>query len=167
MPYDSDKQRRFMHWAHPGIAARWDKEGGKVEAADMDMGSKKDMAAGGVDLAGGKYGDFPPKKKGPPKLAVSLGVKPVNDDGAAPDDDAMGGEGDDEEKALKAGGKAAIAALHMNDPLSFAKAMVTIMDARGGGMGADDTEAADMDIGADKDDEPDDEHGANPYMHRA
>lgn len=31
MPYRSAKQRRFMHWAHPEIANRWDKEyGGKV-----------------------------------------------------------------------------------------------------------------------------------------
>lgn len=26
MPYVSDEQRRFMHWAHPQIAARWDRE---------------------------------------------------------------------------------------------------------------------------------------------
>lgn len=26
MPYQSDKQRKFMHAKHPGIAARWDKE---------------------------------------------------------------------------------------------------------------------------------------------
>ncbi len=26
MPYQSDKQRRFMHARHPGIAARWDQE---------------------------------------------------------------------------------------------------------------------------------------------
>ena len=31
MPYKSDKQRKFMHAKHPKIAARWDKEGGKVE----------------------------------------------------------------------------------------------------------------------------------------
>lgn len=31
MPYRSDKQRRYMHARHPGIAKRWDKEyGGKV-----------------------------------------------------------------------------------------------------------------------------------------
>ena len=26
MPYESDKQRKFMHAKHPKIAARWDKE---------------------------------------------------------------------------------------------------------------------------------------------
>lgn len=26
MPYKSDRQRRFMHAKHPGIAKRWDKE---------------------------------------------------------------------------------------------------------------------------------------------
>ena len=26
MPYKSDKQRKFMHAKHPGIAARWDRE---------------------------------------------------------------------------------------------------------------------------------------------
>lgn len=26
MPYASDKQRRYMHIAHPDIAARWDAE---------------------------------------------------------------------------------------------------------------------------------------------
>lgn len=26
MPYKSDKQRKFMHVAHPGIAKRWDAE---------------------------------------------------------------------------------------------------------------------------------------------
>jgi hypothetical protein len=26
MPYQSDKQRKFMHVAHPGIAKRWDAE---------------------------------------------------------------------------------------------------------------------------------------------
>ena len=26
MPYKSDKQRKFMHVNHPGIAARWDAE---------------------------------------------------------------------------------------------------------------------------------------------
>lgn len=32
MPYKSEKQRRFMHAQHPGIAARWDKEyGSKVQ----------------------------------------------------------------------------------------------------------------------------------------
>jgi hypothetical protein len=32
MPYKSEKQRRFLHAKHPGIAARWDKTyGGKVE----------------------------------------------------------------------------------------------------------------------------------------
>lgn len=31
MPYRSERQRRFMHAAHPKIAARWDKEtGGKI-----------------------------------------------------------------------------------------------------------------------------------------
>ena len=46
MPYRSDAQRRYMHAAHPGIAARWDKEtGGKVMAdGDMKMG-KPAMAA--------------------------------------------------------------------------------------------------------------------------
>lgn len=28
MPYQSEKQRRFMHARHPDIAARWDKEYG-------------------------------------------------------------------------------------------------------------------------------------------
>lgn len=33
MPYESDKQRRFMHVKHPRIAERWDKEEkGKAEA---------------------------------------------------------------------------------------------------------------------------------------
>lgn len=32
MPYVSDKQRRYMHWARPRIAAEWDeKYGGKIE----------------------------------------------------------------------------------------------------------------------------------------
>ncbi len=26
MPYKSEKQRKFMHAKHPGIAARWDRE---------------------------------------------------------------------------------------------------------------------------------------------
>lgn len=26
MPYSSERQRRFLHWAHPEIAARWDSE---------------------------------------------------------------------------------------------------------------------------------------------
>lgn len=26
MPYQSDKQRRYMHAKHPEIAARWDEE---------------------------------------------------------------------------------------------------------------------------------------------
>ena len=31
MPYRSEKQRKYMHAKHPGIAARWDREyGGKV-----------------------------------------------------------------------------------------------------------------------------------------
>lgn len=29
MPYRSDKQRRYMHAKHPGIAARWDTEAKK------------------------------------------------------------------------------------------------------------------------------------------
>jgi hypothetical protein len=34
MPYKSEKQRKYMHAKHPGIAARWDKEtGGKVVGA--------------------------------------------------------------------------------------------------------------------------------------
>lgn len=33
MPYKSAKQRRYMHAAHPKIAAKWDKKyGGKVRA---------------------------------------------------------------------------------------------------------------------------------------
>jgi hypothetical protein len=27
MPYASAKQRKYMYWAHPEIAKRWDKEG--------------------------------------------------------------------------------------------------------------------------------------------
>lgn len=27
MPYQSDKQRRFLHARHPTIAAKWDREG--------------------------------------------------------------------------------------------------------------------------------------------
>jgi hypothetical protein len=31
MPYQSEKQRRFMHAKHPKIAARWDRKyGGKI-----------------------------------------------------------------------------------------------------------------------------------------
>ena len=31
MPYRSERQRKFMHWKHPEIAAKWDKEtGGKI-----------------------------------------------------------------------------------------------------------------------------------------
>jgi hypothetical protein len=29
VPYQSEKQRRFMHAEHPDIAARWDKEARK------------------------------------------------------------------------------------------------------------------------------------------
>ena len=29
MPYKSEKQRKFMHAKHPGIAARWDREAKK------------------------------------------------------------------------------------------------------------------------------------------
>ena len=32
MPYESDKQRRFMHAKHPKIAARWDNEYGTTPA---------------------------------------------------------------------------------------------------------------------------------------
>ena len=35
MPYRSDKQRRYMHAKHPGIAKRWDATyGGRVVKGD-------------------------------------------------------------------------------------------------------------------------------------
>ena len=38
MPFKSEKQRKFMHWKHPEIAKRWDKEIKKElpEYAPMD-----------------------------------------------------------------------------------------------------------------------------------
>jgi hypothetical protein len=48
MPYKSDKQRRYMHAKHPGIAARWDKESkvkpAKKAAAKKAAPSFKDRA---------------------------------------------------------------------------------------------------------------------------
>jgi hypothetical protein len=124
MPYDSEAQRRYMHWAHPEIAARWDKETGGKVMADMDLAKKS-------------------PKKPPPMMAVSIGA-------AKPEDDAPaeGDHGDDEEEALKAGGDAAIAALHAGDGLSFARALVAIQSASDGGMG---TAAADLDMVGGKD----------------
>lgn len=37
MPYESDKQRRYMHSQHPGIAARWDAEERGESPADEGM----------------------------------------------------------------------------------------------------------------------------------
>lgn len=42
MPYKSEKQRKFMHAKHPGIAARWDREyGGKVQKKKSTKRKKK------------------------------------------------------------------------------------------------------------------------------
>jgi hypothetical protein len=40
MPYDSDKQRKFMHAKHPKIAARWDKEIKKKKTPTKKRSSK-------------------------------------------------------------------------------------------------------------------------------
>jgi len=121
--------------------------------SDMDMGSKKQLAAGGLDLAHGKYADAKLGQKPMPKLAVSFGMK-TPDDGENPELD--GEKGDDEEEALKAGGDALTAALHAQDSLSVARAIVQIMRASGGDE--EGIEAADLDMG--DHDEP-----ANPYAH--
>lgn len=49
MPYRSERQRRFMHAAHPDIAARWDAEyGGQIVPTEGNRGgdgrSKKGSA---------------------------------------------------------------------------------------------------------------------------
>lgn len=42
MPYKSDKQRRYMHAKHPGIAKRWDAEAkGKGKAKKKKSTAKK------------------------------------------------------------------------------------------------------------------------------
>ena len=47
MPYRSEKQRRFMHWKHPEIAKRWDREyGGKIVPKKK---KKKDKKAATLD----------------------------------------------------------------------------------------------------------------------
>jgi len=39
MPYRSEKQRRYMHAAHPEIAKRWDAEyGGKIAKISTHCG---------------------------------------------------------------------------------------------------------------------------------
>jgi len=47
VPYRSEKQRRFMHAAHPEIAKRWDaKYGGKVKKKKKDKPKKSDYSKG-------------------------------------------------------------------------------------------------------------------------
>ena len=47
VPYRSEKQRRFMHAAHPEIAERWDeKYGGKVKKKKKDKPKKSDYSKG-------------------------------------------------------------------------------------------------------------------------
>lgn len=41
MPYKSDKQRRFMHAAHPEIAKKWDAE---IRASKNKKKKKKNKA---------------------------------------------------------------------------------------------------------------------------
>jgi len=46
MPYQSEKQRRFMHAKHPDIAARWDKEYGSKPKAKVKRKVKKPVKRG-------------------------------------------------------------------------------------------------------------------------
>jgi hypothetical protein len=41
MPYKSEKQRRFMHAKHPGIAARWDREAKSAKKTKRKRRPKK------------------------------------------------------------------------------------------------------------------------------
>ena len=41
MPYKSEKQRRFMHAKHPGIAARWDREAKSSKNTKKKRSTKK------------------------------------------------------------------------------------------------------------------------------
>jgi len=42
MPYASKAQAGFMHAKHPGIAARWDKEGGSTATLPDKVNEQKD-----------------------------------------------------------------------------------------------------------------------------
>jgi hypothetical protein len=102
-----------------------------------------------ADMARTKqYGDMPigkmsAKDRKAPALAMVLGDMGKGDD--EPDEGAVDDEGaDDKEQALQAAGDAAIEALHANDGLSFAKALVAAMKAGGGDD--EDEEAADVDL---------------------
>jgi len=118
---------------------------------DMDMGrdSHAPNTRGGLDLAGGKYGDANLRKKAP-KMAVSIGVQPMGHEEPDGDEGAEGEGGDDQEKAMSAAGDAAIAALHAGDGLSFMRALVAGVHATGGEEPEEepeDTEAADLEFG--------------------
>lgn len=46
MPYESDKQRRYMHAKHPKIAARWDRKyGGKIRSGKNQKKSLRDFVS--------------------------------------------------------------------------------------------------------------------------
>jgi hypothetical protein len=104
-----------------------------------------------ADMARTKqYGDMPIGKMGAkdrkaPALAMVLGDmghdEPDGDEGDADDKVA-----DDKDQALQAAGDAAIEALHANDGLSFAKALVAAMKAGDDDEEDEDTEAADVDL---------------------
>jgi hypothetical protein len=41
MPYKSEKQRKYMHAKHPGIAARWDREAKRKKSTKRKRSTKK------------------------------------------------------------------------------------------------------------------------------
>jgi hypothetical protein len=49
MPYDSDRQRGFMHAQHPGIARRWDKEEHDAKRRKRSSNVGKRMSGGSFD----------------------------------------------------------------------------------------------------------------------